>query len=216
MLLFPKLTQLDLTGPHEVLARIPGARIDLVAKTRDPAVSETGLAIMPTATFADVPAAELIFVPGGLGQIAATDDDATLGWVRSIGERATWVTSTCTGALLLGAAGLLRGYRAATHWAYMDLLSLVGATPVHERVVIDRNRITSGGVTAGIDSALAIAAAVAGPEVAATIALQLEYDPRPQYAGHPRTAAPELVAKTRERLAARFEERRVQLVRRSD
>ena len=211
MLLFPKLTQLDLTGPHEVLARIPGARVELVAKTREPAVSETGLAIVPTATFADVTAADAIFVPGGVGQIAAIADDETLAWVRSIGESAAWVTSTCTGALLLGAAGLLRGYRAATHWAYLELLPLVGATPVDERVVIDRNRITSGGVTAGIDSALAIAAAVAGPAVAEAIALHIEYDPQPKYAGHPRNAAPELVAKTRERLADRFEERRAQL-----
>jgi cyclohexyl-isocyanide hydratase len=213
MLLFPKLTQLDLTGPHEVLARLPGAKVELVAATREPCVSETGLAIVPTATFADVPAAEVLFVPGGRGQIAATDDAATLDWVRRLGASARWVTSACTGALLLGAAGLLRGYRAATHWAYMDLLPLVGATPVHERVVIDRNRITSGGVTAGIDGALAIVAQIAGRDVADRIALNLEYDPAPQHCGHPRNAPPELVAEIRRLLQPRFDERKTQLER---
>src|SRR5258706_1480594 len=182
MLLFPDLTQLDLTGPHEVLARMPGAQVELVAATRAPVVSETKLAIVPTATFADVTAADVLFVPGGRGQIAATADAATLAWVRDVGAKARWVTSACTGALLLGAAGLLRGYRAATHWAYMDLLPLVGAEPVDERVVIDRNRITSGGVTAGIDCALRIVAEMCGEDLAARIALNLEYDPQPQFA----------------------------------
>ncbi|MGE5182273.1 MAG: DJ-1/PfpI family protein, partial [Acidobacteriota bacterium] len=142
MLLFPRLTQLDLTGPHEVLARIPGARVDLVAATREPCVSETGLAIVPTATFSDVRAADVVFAPGGHGQIAAIDDGVTVPWLREVGAHARYATSACTGALLLGAAGLLRGYRAATHWAFMDLLPLVGAIPTDERVVSDRDRIT--------------------------------------------------------------------------
>jgi len=211
MLLFRNLTQLDLTGPHEVLSRLPGARVHLVAASREPAVSESGLAIVPTATFDDVRAADVLFVPGGYGQVAATNDAATLGWLR--GTPARWITSACTGALLLGAAGLLRGYRAATHWAFMDLLPLVGAIPTEQRVVIDRDRITGGGVTAGIDIALAIAAAACGSDVAAGIALQLEYDPAPAYAGHPRSAPPELVGKQRAQMAARHAERRALLER---
>jgi cyclohexyl-isocyanide hydratase len=211
MLLFDQLTQLDLTGPHEVLARLPGARVELVAATRAPVVSETGLAIVPTATFAEVPAADVLFVPGGWGQVAACDDAATLAWLRQVGATARWVTSACTGALLLGAAGLLAGYRATTHWAFHDLLPLVGAEPVAERVVIDRNRITGGGVTAGIDAALAIVAAVAGEPAAAQIALQLEYDPAPRHGGHPRTADAQIVAAARERLAERHAIRGAQL-----
>ena len=212
MLLFEKLTQLDLTGPHEVLARIPGAEVVLVARTMQPVVSETKLVLLPTATFAEVPAADLLFVPGGFGQIAATDDPATLAWVAQVGATAKWVTSACTGSLLLGAAGLLRGYRAATHWAYMDLLPLVGAIPTEQRVVVDRNRITSAGVTAGIDAALQIVLATAGRAVAEAIALSLEYDPVPTFAGHPRTAEVELVQGIREDLADRHAQRRAQLV----
>ena len=212
MLLFDQLTQLDLTGPHEVLARLPGATVQLVAKSREPVRSETGLSIVPTATLSDVPRADVLFVPGGWGQVAAGDDAETVAWLRAIGAHAQWVTSACTGALLLGIAGLLDGYRATTHWAFHDLLSLVGATPVAERVVVDRNRITGGGVTAGIDAALIIAERTAGRAVAEAIQLQLEYDPQPPFAaGHPRSADPALVAKARERVAARYEARKRQL-----
>jgi cyclohexyl-isocyanide hydratase len=211
MLLFDKVTQLDFTGPQEVLGRIPGVELAVVAKTLAPVVSETRLAFLPTATFADVDQADLLFVPGGFGQIAATNDPETRAWVAQIGASAKWVTSACTGALLLGACGLLRGYRAATHWAYMDLLPLVGATPVEERVVVDRNRITSGGVTAGIDMALRVVVETAGRAVAEAIALNLEYDPQPALPGHPRTADAQLVDGIRERLAVRYEERRAQL-----
>ncbi len=214
MLLFPHLTQLDLTGPHEVLARIRDVQVHVIAKTLDPCMSETGLALLPTTTFAQAPAIDLLFVPGGVGQIAAVDDDETLDWVARVGEQARWVTSACTGSLLLGSAGLLRGYRAATHWAFMDLLPLVGATPVNRRVVIDRNRITSGGVTAGIDIALHIASEIAGREEAERIQLALEYDPEPPFrAGHPNVASPELVARVREGISKRYTQRREQLVR---
>ena len=208
MLLFPRLTQLDLTGPHEVLARLPGADVQLVAKSREPVASETGLAIVPTATFDDVAACEILFVPGGYGQIAAIDDADTMAFVRRAGASARWVTSACTGAFVLGAAGLLRGYRAATHWAFMDLLPLVGAEPVRERVVIDRDRITGGGVPAGIDIALAIAERACSRDVADAIRLQLEYAPPPQP-----EPAPELVARVRAKLEARHAERRAQLER---
>jgi cyclohexyl-isocyanide hydratase len=212
MLVFPKLTQLDLTGPHEVLARMPGATTDLVAKTREPVVSETGLAILPSATFSELPRVDLLFAPGGYGQIAAIDDAETMAWLRSAGEHAQWVTSACTGALLLGAAGLLRGYRAATHWAFMELLPLVGAIPEAKRVVVDRNRITGGGVTAGIDIALTIVGMICGHEVAEQIQLQLEYDPQPPFtSGHPSRATPELVAKARAAVVDRYAEREAQL-----
>lgn len=212
MLLFDKVTQLDFTGPQEVLGRLPGAEVALVAKTRDPVVSETRLAMLPSATFAEVSEADLLFVPGGFGQIAATADPETRAWVSHIGASARWVTSACTGSLLLGACGLLKGYRAATHWAYMDLLPLVGALPTEQRVVVDRNRITSGGVTAGIDLALQIVVETAGRAVAEAIALNLEYDPQPAHPGHPSRADAGLVAGIRERLEQRHAERRNQLV----
>jgi cyclohexyl-isocyanide hydratase len=212
MLLFDKVTQLDFTGPQEVLGRLPGAEVAFVAKTRDPVVSETKLAMLPTATFADVTEADLLFVPGGYGQIAATADDETRAWIAHIGASAKWVTATCTGSLLLGACGLLHGYRAATHWAYMDLLPLVGALPTDQRVVVDRNRITSGGVTAGIDMAFQVVVETAGRAVAEAIALNLEYDPQPAHPGHPNSADAGLVAGIRERLEQRYSERRNQLL----
>ncbi len=214
MLLYPGLTQLDLTGPYEVLSRIPDTKVHLIAKLPGPCASDAGLAIMPTATFGDTPQLDLIFAPGGAGQTAAMEDAATLEFLRTAGARATWVTSVCTGALLLGAAGLLRGYRAATHWAYMELLPLFGAEPVHERVVIDRDRITAGGVTAGIDFGLRVAGELGGRDLAEAIQLYLEYDPAPPYgAGHPRVAPAKLVEATRENLRARFSERRTKIER---
>lgn len=215
MLLFPRLTQLDFTGPYEVLARIPGATVHVIAKRRDPVPVEAGpLQLVPSTTFSEAPPIDLLFVPGGGGQIDATDDDETLDWVQATGKSARWVTSACTGSLQLGAAGLLKGYRAATHWAFMDLLPICGAIPTHQRVVVDRNRMTSGGVTAGIDIAFAIAAEVAGREVAEGIQLQLEYNPAPPFnAGHPSVASPELVAKARKKVAERFVERKLQLER---
>lgn len=214
LLLYPGLTQLDLTGPYEVLSRIPGVQVHLVARDRAPVASDLGMQIVPTTTFADAPALALVLAPGGTGQLAAMQDGATVEFLRAAGAQATWVTSVCTGALLLGAAGLLRGYRAATHWAFMDLLPMFGAEPVAERVVTDRNRITAGGVTAGIDFGLVLAAAIGGRELAESIQLGIEYDPAPPFqAGHPRVAPPELVAKLRDGFRERHERRRAELAR---
>ncbi|HEY5951673.1 MAG TPA: DJ-1/PfpI family protein [Kofleriaceae bacterium] len=214
MLLFPQLTQLDFTGPQEVLARIPDTKVHMVAKSRDPVVAESGLVLVPSTTFAELPRVDLLFVPGGFGQIQACQDTATIDWLRQVAPHARWITSACTGALLLGCAGLLHGYRATTHWAFHDLLAICGATPVDERVVIDRNRITSGGVTAGIDFGLTIAAEIAGRDVAEAIQLELEYNPAPPFrAGHPSVARPELVARARKRTAGRYAERKALLER---
>lgn len=215
LLLYPRLTQLDLTGPLEVLARMPDTKVHVVAKTRDPVTADSGLTIVPTATFADVPPLDMIFAPGGAGQVEAMEDAATLAFLRDAGATARWVTSACTGALLLGAAGLLRGYRATTHWGFVELLPLFGATAIaDERVVVDRNRITAGGVTAGIDFGLRVAAELHGREVAEAIQLYLEYDPAPPFtAGHPRCARPEVVDRVRTQLRERLVARRAQIER---
>lgn len=214
LLLYPDLTQLDLTGPLEVLARLPGATVHTVWKQPGPVRADSGLSLVASTGFADCPPLDLVFVPGGFGQIALMDDDETLGFVRHHGERARWVTSVCTGSLVLGAAGLLRGYRAATHWMFMDLLPAYGAVPVAERVVIDRNRITAGGVTAGIDFGLRVVAEVAGDATAQAVQLALEYDPQPPFAcGHPRVAPAALVDAVRARFAERIARRQAQALR---
>jgi cyclohexyl-isocyanide hydratase len=202
MLLFPRLTQLDLTGPYEVLSKLPETEIFLAWKSLDPVVADSGLALLPTTTLAQAPQADVLFVPGGGGQIPLMDDPEVLAFLRRQAEGARYVTAVCTGSLLLGAAGLLQGYQATTHWAFHDLLTRCGAEPVRRRVVIDRDRITGGGVTAGIDFALWLAAELAGPEVAQTIQLALEYDPAPPWAGSPERAAPEIVARVRARFAS--------------
>jgi cyclohexyl-isocyanide hydratase len=198
MLLYPGLTQLDLTGPFEVLHRVPDAQVHLLWKTRDPVVADSGLTLGPTTPFAECPPLDVVFVPGGAGQVALMDDDATLAFLREHGRSARFVTSVCTGSLVLGAAGLLDGYEATTHWAFMDLLPMFGARPVRQRVVIDRNRITGGGVTAGIDFGLRLAAMMSSDAVAKGIQLGLEYDPAPPFrSGHPDVAEPETVATMR-------------------
>lgn len=189
MVLFPGLTQLDLAGPYEVLARLPDTTVYLVAGTLAPVRTERGLTITPDATFDGVPPLDVICVPGGPGVDPLMEDARLLGFLRTQAPRARYVTSVCTGALLLGAAGLLQGYRATTHWLSLDLLPLFGAVPVKERVVIDRNRLTGGGVTAGIDLGLAVAAELCGRAVAEEIQLTIEYDPAlPFRSGSPRTA----------------------------
>lgn len=207
-LLFPRLTQLDLTGPWEVLSRVPGAEVHLLAREPAPVRAEGGLTILPTGTLADAPPLDVVCVPGGAGVNAVLEDDAALDWLAGQGERAGWVTSVCTGALALGAAGLLRGYLATTHWLAIDLLPIFGATPLAERVVVDRNRVTGGGVTAGIDFGLTLAARLAGEEVARRIALGLEYAPAPPFPGSPRSATPGLVTGMSEAARGQREERR--------
>jgi cyclohexyl-isocyanide hydratase len=200
-LLYPDVTQLDLTGPAQFLSRIGNARLHYVAKTAEPVATDAGFAIVPTAAFAEMPAADILCVPGGVSCVEAMEDDETLAWVRKVGERAQWVTSVCTGSLILAAAGLLDGYRAASHWAWREHLSLFGAEPVAERVVFDRNRVTGGGVTAGIDFALALIAAIRGEAHARVVQLALEYDPAPPFdAGSPERADDATVAFYRKRM----------------
>ena len=212
MLLFPDLTQLDLTGPFEVLQRVPDARVHLVWKDRAPVMARGGMAIVPTTSLAECPPLDVLFVPGGFGQLALQDDEEVLAFLRREGARARWVTSVCTGALLLGAAGLLEGHRATTHWAYTSFLSAFGAEHVDERVVIDRNRVTGGGVTAGIDFALVLVAQMIGEDAARAIQLQLEYDPMPPFrSGHPKLADAAITMRVRERLAPSVEAQRIAL-----
>jgi cyclohexyl-isocyanide hydratase len=177
--LFPDFTQLDLTGPFEVFHRLPDAEVELVAATAEPVVSEGGLAIMPTRTFADLGGCNVLFVPGGPGVNAGMLDEELVSFIQRHGERAQWVTSACTGALLLGAAGLLAGFEAATHWASMEYLQAFGAWPKAERVVVSGNRITGGGVSAGIDIALRIAEETHGHRVAEEIRAAIEYGQPP-------------------------------------
>jgi len=198
MVLFPKLTQLDLAGPYEVFSRMPNTKVHLVAATSAPVRSEWGLAITPDTTFDQTPPLDIVFVPGGVGANPMMEDAALLQFLDSQGRQARYVTAVCTGALVLGAAGLLRGFRATTHWLSLDLLPFFGAHPVEERVVIDGNRITGGGVTAGIDFGLAVAAEVYGSDVAQEIQLMIEYNPAPPFqSGSPRTAPADLVQTVR-------------------
>lgn len=195
-LLFPNITQLDLTGPHEVLSKLPGAKVHLIWKNLEPVKAVGGMMIVPDTTLTDCPQLDLICVPGGPGMTDLMVDDDVLGFLRKQAAGARYVTSVCTGSLVLGAAGLLQGKRAATHWMLMEVLPTLGAIPVSERVVQDGNIITGGGVTAGIDFGLKVAAEVAGEEVAKSIQLQIEYDPQPPFnSGHPRSADPALVEK---------------------
>lgn len=193
-LLFPGLTQLDMTGPFEVFARLPDADVHLAWKNTDPVTSDVGLRLLPTVTFDDCPRLDVLCVPGGPGVNALLDDSAVLAFVAQQGAQARYVTSVCSGALVLGAAELLQGYRAATHWASMQFLEAFGAIPTKTRVCVDRNRITGGGVTAGIDFGLAVAAELAGPKIAQLIQLYIEYNPAPPFiAGSPDTAPPEIL-----------------------
>lgn len=213
-LLFPNITQLDLTGPWEVLSRLPGREMHLVWKDREPVRADSGLTILPTTTFADCPPLDLICVPGGGGMNPLLTDRETLDFLRRMAPQAKWVTSVCTGALVLGAAGLLRGKRATTHWMSHEMLARFGAIPVAERVVVDGNVITGGGVTAGIDFGLRVLAEVAGREAAEAVQLGIEYDPHPPFdAGHPSRARAALVATAREKAAPRQAERAAQVER---
>lgn len=210
--IFPGMTQLDFTGPYEVLSRLstppslaapspfPNAKTHVIAKSMLPVASDRGLAILPDRTFDDCPPLDLICLPGGAGVAEAVGDAATVDFIRRQGAGAAYVTSVCVGAFLLGAAGLLEGRRATTHWAYVDLLPLVGAVAETARVVRDGHVFTAGGVTSGIDFAFRIVAELAGADVARAIQLAIEYDPAPPFdAGHPDKASASVVALMRQR-----------------
>jgi cyclohexyl-isocyanide hydratase len=202
LLLFPKLTQLDLTGPLQVFASLPGAKVHLIWKRIEPVPSDSVLVLTPTVTFADCPQLDVICVPGGSGTDDLVNDQETLDFLRAQAAGAKYITSVCTGSLVLGAAGLLGGYRAATHWSAMDYLRLFGATPAKTRVCVDRNRITGGGVTAGIDFALTLVSLLTDRQTAEAIQLRLEYNPAPPFnAGSPDTAPPEILALLQDRIA---------------
>ena len=208
LLLFPDLTQLDLTGPYEVFTKFPDTDVHLVWKTLDPVTAAGGMRLLPTTAFADCPRLDLICVPGGAGMNPLLNDAETLDFVRRQAGGARYVTSVCTGSLVLGAAGLLRGKRATTHWMSLPMLAAFGCEPVAERVVVDGNTVTGGGVTAGIDFALTVAGELFGAETARRIQLAIEYDPRPPYdAGSPAQADASLVAAVRKASAARQAER---------
>ena len=203
-LVFPDITQLDMTGPWEVLTKLPNSETFLIWKNREPVIAGGGLLLTPTMTYAECPQLDLVCVPGGSGMNALLEDEETLSFLRRQAAGARYVTSVCTGSLVLGAAGLLKGKRAATHWMSMDMLKDFGATRVHQRVVIDGNIITGGGVTAGIDFGLTVAAEIAGEAVARGIQLGIEYDPHPPFdAGSPKGAGPELTARMTQAASAR-------------
>ena len=200
-LLFDDLDQIDLTGPFEVLAALPNVTSRIYAKTREPVRSMQGLRIVPDATLDDAPPLDVLHVPGGRGQEALMADEVVLGWLRRQASGAR-VLSVCTGALLLGAAGLLMGRRATTHWASFHLLPLFGATMVDARVVVDGDWVFAAGVTAGIDGALRLAAELRGERAAQRIQLDMAYAPEPPFdSGTPESAPPEVLAAARAAVA---------------
>jgi cyclohexyl-isocyanide hydratase len=202
MLIFPDMTQLDFAGPHEVFTRLPQSEVKVIARSLQPVTAQSRLKTVPDTTLAGAPQLDLLFVPGGPGVGKLMDDAEVLEFLRRQAQQAKYVTSVCTGALVLGAAGLLKGYRATTHWGSLDLLSIFGATAMTDRVVIDRNRITGGGVTAGIDFGLTVAAEAFGARTAKIIQLGLEYNPAPPFnSGHPSTADADIVEEERRKRA---------------
>ncbi|HJZ20459.1 MAG TPA: DJ-1/PfpI family protein [Bradyrhizobium sp.] len=202
MLLFPKVTQLDLTGPVQVFSSVASAKLHLIWKRIEPVASDSVLTLTPTITFADCPQLDVICVPGGVGTDDMVNDQEMLDFLRKQAPGAKYITSVCTGSLVLGAAGLLRGYRAATHWSAMDYLSKFGAVPTKTRVCVDGNRITGGGVTAGIDFALTLVSLLVDRTTAQAIQLRLEYNPAPPFnAGSPDTAPAEILALMKEKIA---------------
>ena len=215
LVIFPKVTQLDLTGPVQVFSSVPGAKVHLIWKRIEPVGSDSVLTLTPTMTFADCPQLDVICVPGGVGTDDMVNDSEMLDFLRQQAKAAKYITSVCTGSLVLGAAGLLKGYRATTHWSAMDLLAAFGATPTKTRVCVDRNRITGGGVTAGIDFALTLVSILVDRQTAEMIQLRLEYNPAPPFnSGSPDTAPPGILALMQERIAP-FRKRRVEAVERA-
>ena len=214
LLLFPNLTQLDMTGPYEVFIKFPESRVHLVWKTLEPVTAAGGMQLLPSATFADCPQLALVCVPGGAGMNALINDEEVLDFLRRQAPGARYVTSVCTGSLVLGAAGLLRGKRATTHWMSLPMLAAFGCEPVAERVVVDGNIITGSGVTAGIDFALTVAGEMLGAEAAERIQLGMEYDPHPPFdAGSPDRAAASVVQAVSAAAAPRQTEREVEIER---
>ena len=204
IVVFPKVTQLDFTGPLQVFSSLPGAKVHLIWKRIEPVASDSVLTLTPTITFADCPQLDVICVPGGAGINDVVNDEEMLAFLRKQAEGAKYVTSVCTGSLVLGAAGLLKGYRAATHWSAMEYLSAFGATPTKTRVCADRNRITGGGVTAGIDFALTVVSTLVDRKTAEAIQLGIEYNPGPPFnAGSPDTAPAEVLDAVNGRIATR-------------
>ncbi len=215
LVVFPRLTQLDLTGPVQVFSSVPGAKVHLIWKRIEPVTSDSVLTLTPTVSFADCPQLDVICVPGGLGTDDMINDEEMLDFLRKQAVAAKYVTSVCTGSLVLGAAGLLQGYRAATHWTAMDFLAEFGATPTRTRVCIDRNRVTGGGVTAGIDFALTLVSLLVDRQTAEAIQLRLEYNPAPPFsAGSPDTAPPEILALMKAKIAP-AQARRGEMIRRA-
>jgi cyclohexyl-isocyanide hydratase len=215
LVIFPKVTQLDLTGPVQVFSSVPGAKVHLIWKRIEPVPSDSVLTLTPTITFADCPQLDVICVPGGVGTDDMVNDEEMLEFLRRQAVAAKYVTSVCTGSLVLGAAGLLRGYRATTHWSAMDHLAPFGATPEKIRVCVDRNRVTGGGVTAGIDFALTLVSIMVDRPTAEMIQLRLEYNPAPPFnSGSPDTAPPQILALIKERIAP-FQQRRSEAVHRA-
>ena len=205
MLLYPGLTLLDLIGPQTVFSWF--ANIHLVWKNKDLVRSDTGIGMQPTDTFDSCPHdLDILFVPGGFGQDKLMNDKEVLAFLADRGSRAKYVTSVCSGSLLLGAAGLMKGYQATSHWAARDMLTAFGAEPVNARVVVDRNRISGGGVTAGIDFGLVVLAKLRGDDAAKLTQLAMEYDPQPPFnAGSPATAGPAIVEQARNFMASAME-----------
>jgi cyclohexyl-isocyanide hydratase len=210
--LFPRLTQLDFTGPFEVLQRVPGARVRVASQQGGSLTADSGLCFGGVERLADIAAADVICVPGGHGVTAALGDVEFIGEVRRLGRGARYVTSVCSGSLILAAAGLLEGKRAACHWAWRPLLAEQGVIVENARVVRDGNVITGGGVTAGVDFALTLASELVGTSVAQRIQLAIEYAPAPPFsAGTPETAPPEVLAELRESIEPQYPERRAAL-----
>jgi cyclohexyl-isocyanide hydratase len=199
IVIFPKVTQLDFTGPLQVFSSVPNAAVHLIWKRIEPVATDTPLKVLPTTNFADCPQLDVICVPGGAGTDDMVNDEEMLDFLCAQAKTAKYVTSVCTGSLVLGAAGLLEGYRATTHWTAMGYLDAYGVTPEKTRVSVDRNRVTGGGVTAGIDFALTLVSILVDRPTAEMIQLRLEYNPAPPFAsGSPDTASPEVIARLRQ------------------
>lgn len=212
-LAFPKVTQLDLMGPAQVLSRLPGAKVHLVWKRMEPLMTDVGFSINPTITFAECPRLDVLCAPGGIGVVDLLNDNETMDFLRAQGSTARYVTSVCNGSLLLGAAGLINGYKSACHWMWRDILPRFGAEPVAARVVRDRNRISGGGVTSGIDFGFTLASELAGEEAARMIQLGLEYDPQPPFdCGSPEKAGAARVALARSAAQATLHRAEPQIV----